>query len=582
MKRWAMACLVGVWVVPGPVVGQRREPERALPAYLAPQVRAVFDDPQTLLYEGDTTIRSREVIEGDVAVLEGDLALAGEVRGDVVVVNGDLRLDPFARVSGDVIVLGGRMSGAEESVEGRVAVHEDRVRYERRGGRIRFEEGPRGYSDERGPPPRSRISVRVEGSYNRVEGLPVMVGPVLNTGGWNHARFDALAIWRSASGFDVDADNIGYFLRAEQHMGRRVQLIVGGTAHSMVTPMERWGITELESSLATALFHQDYRDYYDREGFSAFVGIAVPEQGFSSSVEYRHEDHSFAVVADPDGLPEERGPWTWRNKGHEWRPLPLVAVGEARSVVGDFRVDRRNDRRDATDGWLLHGRITRGVGGDLVVPEYRAAAPAPATVVQAARPVETDWLDGFLDVRRYFRVGPGSGLRLRGLLAGSLDGEPLPPQYQHTLGGVGSLPGLGLFSGDCGARASTYSVLLDVGAAAPVREPVFAAYGCDRIALFQAEFRGGFSFDVDFGDEQVGDWSWSAADFSPSWAVFFDGGRGWTRSEAGAPGFLGPDTGELMDVGVGLFLGDLGFYWAWPLKGEDGGANFFIRVNHRF
>ena len=115
--------------------------------------------------------------------------------------------------------------------------------------------------------------------------------------------------------------------------------------------------------------------------------------------------------------------------------------------------------------------------------------------------------------------------------------------------------------------------------------PTFAGYGCDRVALFQAEYRGTLTFDTDWGgdDPWNSGWGWYPPEsISPSWSLFFDAGRGWSLSEAGAPGRLGPDTDTLMDVGFGVFLGDVGVYWAWPLNGEDRNVNFFVRIDHRF
>jgi hypothetical protein len=42
------------------------------------------------------------------------------------------------------------------------------------------------------------------------------------------------------------------------------------------------------------------------------------------------------------------------------------------------------------------------------------------------------------------------------------------------------------------------------------------------------------------------------------------------------------DTKTLMDMGVGLHLGDLGLYWAWPLTESGRGVNFYLRIDHRF
>ena len=37
-----------------------------------------------------------------------------------------------------------------------------------------------------------------------------------------------------------------------------------------------------------------------------------------------------------------------------------------------------------------------------------------------------------------------------------------------------------------------------------------------------------------------------------------------------------------MDLGAGIYLGDVGVYWAWPLNGSNRRVNFFLRIAHRF
>jgi hypothetical protein len=251
--------------------------------------------------------------------------------------------------------------------------------------------------------------------------------------------------------------------------------------------------------------------------------------------------------------------------------------------VGEILLDRRNDPDDPSDGWYLMTRATTGVGGNLTLPGYFQAAPQPPDPVVEPVELGSGFRAGVVDLRRYARLGPGAALKLRGMVAGSLDGDPLPSQMQHALGGEGSLPGYKPMSVDCGARAQTYSVFRG-GEDHTSRTPAFAGYGCDRVALFQVEYRGDLSFNFDVGpdDEWNDEWSWyPVIDFTPSWSVFFDAGRGWSLAD-GDPASLWHDTETFTDVGLGLLLGDLGLYWAWPLKGEDRGLNFFIRIDHRF
>ncbi len=571
---WRMGWAVALLAV-APLAAQERVEQLDLPRSVANEVIAFFNRETTTRFEGKAQVPSESTIEGDVAVLSGPFTVAGEILGDLVVVNGDLEVLPGGRISGDLIVIGGTVVAGADAVGGQVAVYSEGLRVRSRKGRISRDEGPWTEWRERHHRGNAYISVRNEGSYNRVEGLPVMIGPVFRSEGEDFLRADVMAIWRSDSGVRLDSDELGYFIRAEQHLGPGGRYSVGATVHSMVVPIEEGGLTDTEASLATFLLGRDYRDYYEREGFSAFLRFHDEEAGVRLTAEYRNEDHAFAPVGDP---------WSFKDDDTAWRPQPLVATGSLRTVGGELVVDDRNDRKDPSDGWYLAASATAGVGGELELPVHWLADPAPPSAVAPARAVDTDFTAASLDLRRYTRLGPGSDLRLRGFVAGSADGDPLPPQLQRALGGEGSLPGFPLLSVDCGARARTYSVFVGDDDEA-VKTPVYAGYGCDRVALFQAEYRGSISFDLGFGDDEEWNegWGWApSVSIDPSWSVFFDAGRGWSLAEEGTPARLGPDSETLMDVGVGFFLGDIGLYWAWPLNGEDRDSNFFVRLSHRF
>ena len=112
----------------------------------------------------------------------------------------------------------------------------------------------------------------------------------------------------------------------------------------------------------------------------------------------------------------------------------------------------------------------------------------------------------------------------------------------------------------------------------------FPAYGCDRFALGQVEYRGTLSLDFGFGSPDWDDDGWDDVeiDLSPTWVVFFDAARGWAYPE---PAFGGGerDTGLLYDAGVGLLLGDVGIYAALPLNGDvEQEPRFFVRLGRRF
>lgn len=573
----ASAALLLLVTLPGPAHGQVGDVEEEdLPRHVASRVVEFFNDSGTVRFSGRSRVPAERTVVGDVAVLGGPFTVGGSLEGDLVVVNGDLVLEEGAAITGDVTVVGGRVTGAREGIAGTLIVYEESLRYVYRGHRIEGVRRPPPPEEEYHPWGRARFSVRAGTNYNRVEGLPVMFGPVVESGGRNPFRLDAFGVWRTDEGFDFSQEDLGYLFRAEQTFGPSRILSLGGTIHSTIEPIEDWGLSDLESSLTTLLFHKDFRDYFEQTGWSVYTTVRPPGAPLSLTVDYRDEDHGFV----PNG-----SPLTLKDNDQPWRAQPVVAEGETRSLGAELELDLRNDEEDPSDGWHATARARFGVAGDLAVPELLRETDAPAgfETLREATPVDERFAAGFLDLRRYNRVGPGSELHLRGVLGGSLNGDPLPPQYQHALGGEGTLPGYFLFQADCGARLTPAFVeRSDADDAVPLS--TFANYGCDRVALFQAEYRSSHLFEMDVGDEEDdSDWWVPHLDLDATWAAFVDVGRGWSLDDASGSEPDRFDTGTLVDLGVGVFLGDLGLYLALPLdENTDRGLNFFVRLNHRF
>jgi len=576
MKKGLLGMAGILWAFGSPLWGQEPTIEEAdLPRWVEEDVINFFNDPTTIHFTARTRIPSTRTVLGDVAALGGPFTIAGEVDGDLVVVNGDLIFETGAVVTGDVLVIGGRVFGEDVAqIGGDLRIFAEALRYVQSGDKIASAGRP---PDREGFGPDfpwgdARFVIKSGQNYNRTEGLPVMFGPSFRTSGANPLRLDVFGIWRTDMGFDLDEDDFGYALRVEQALGGRNNIAIGGTFFSSVDPIEDWGITNLEASLTTFILHKDYRDYYERSGWSAYAEFRLPYKPVEFKAEYFQEDHAFMPVVNP---------WSVTNNDDPWREQPLVAEGSARFLEGSITVDTRNDRDDPSDGWLLRASAQRGVGGDLFIPSHLVSAEDPPETIDPQE-FDTDFFTGFLDVRGYLRINPGASLNLRGVLGGALNDVPLPPQFQHALGGEGSLPGHRMFTQDCGAREVTrvYDHLTEQGV---LRTEVFPSYGCDRFALFQAAFRGNLFMDWGFGwgegeEPWQDDWNWYPnIDFSPNWTAFFDMGQAWNID--------GSDTDTLMDVGVGLFFGDLGLYYAYPLTEDENGerdGNFFIRLSRRF
>ena len=71
-----------------------------------------------LVVHDDYAVAEGRVVDGNLALLDGELRLAGRVRGDAVVLDGTLVLEPGASVEGDVFQVGGEVERAGGRVAG--------------------------------------------------------------------------------------------------------------------------------------------------------------------------------------------------------------------------------------------------------------------------------------------------------------------------------------------------------------------------------------------------------------------------------------------------------------------------------
>jgi hypothetical protein len=550
-------------VVPGEPAGRWN-----LNRSVAEEVQRRLNDAGTQVREGGVTLAGGASHPGDLAVLDGDLVLGGRVEGNVLVVNGDVRLLSGASVNGDLRVVGGRIAGLEgAAVRGEIVTHPERFAYERVNGRVRIAAAAPSRGGASGVAGTSDFLITTGRSYNRVEGLPIAFGPRLATEGPHPLRLEALAIYRSESGFAFNPELMGYFVRAHQYAGGGNPYHFGGTLYSLVEPIEDWQMSDLESGLATFFFHRDYRDHYHRQGGSVFASWEPPASPILVHLEGRLEKHGSRVAGSP---------WSLFRNAEEWRPQPVAAEGSVGSLLLRGEYDTRSSTWNPASGWLARAQVEQALRVDLNHPVMAGQDADPAALLDLPHAYGR-FLAGLLDLRRYNRVDAGSRLNFRLVAGGSLMGDPLPPQRQHALGGEGSLPGYALFSSDCGARAER--VILP---AHPTRDGAtfFPHYGCDVFTLFQAEYRGRLAFRFrwnggPWGDERdQRDGLLLDLDMSPDWSIFVDAGQGWTFHDR-------PDEPLHVNVGAGILLDRIGLYLAVPIEGGSG-PNLFLRLGPRF
>jgi hypothetical protein len=551
---------------------------RAVPRDIADEVQQLFNAPASRRVTGDLTIAASETVNGDVAVMGGQVVVAGRVTGRVAVINGSLVVRAAGRVGGSATVIGGTVTtiGGGE-VAGNARAYPEHVLVESQPNRVvvRDEsEDERWYRRRMTPRERSRGDLRLvtARTYNRVEGLPLLLGPraYLNFS-WGRVTADAMGVLRSADRFQLKSENLGHLLRMEVQLGGMRGIRIAGRLEDVVTPVEDWHLSDSEVGLASFLLHRDYRDYYNRHGgtisATGFIG-----DNLDATVSWTDETWS---------TPTARDPWSLLRDNQDWRPNPVLDAGRFRIGRAGVRFDTRNNESDPWSGWFVTGDYEYGIGR---VTEYGPTSRAIRDINPTGR---NNYDRVLLDVRRYNRISAEGQLNLRLVGGGWLSGDDLPLQRRFSLGSVGSLPGYDFRQVRPGTDYLTCAGARDEGAPGGSRSPEGVPAQCERFLLGQVEYRGEIGSSL-FGlldqERRRRRFGWGR---SAEWVVFADAGRGWlvgprvSTLQYGAGTFPGLHTFRA-DLGVGLRLDDLGLYIAKSVTDPRTPLNFFARLQPRF
>ena len=564
--------------VPSLLTAQQRDSasQQRLPRDIRREVMDRWNAGAAVRSSGRFDLDEGRQITGDVAVQEGPVIIAGHVTGSVLAINADVEFRPSGRIDGDLLVIGGAVRGRNaESVAGEIRIYRQPLAYHVDGERIVVDraESP---DDEDGWWHRVQgdraaswsdpIRISESGPYNRVEGLPVQIGPtVYEKRSWCSFRLDVSAILRSGTSFGTKNGNedIGHNARAEFRTGpdggQRSGLALGGRLFNAVDGVETWQLSDLETALASFVFHRDYRDYFQRHGAAAYTTFfARPDVSLTASL----SDERW-------GSRNLIGPFTLFHDAEPWRPNPSFDEGRLHVFNATARADTRTDPIDPWSGWYAVADVERG-SGDLNVV-------APTTDGRATVPGPITYSRGFLDLRRYNRLSRQSQLNMRVVFGGTLSGDPLPLERRLSVDGPGALPGYGFREERTGPDVGTCSLNASV-AGRPVE--------CDRIALAQIEYRGNLHFV--FG----GDWDDSSIRYGSShgdadWVLFADAGRGWLVGDSASAltysrNQLPPLSTFRSDVGLGVEVGTVGVYAAKSMAPPIEPLRFFVRLRRRF
>jgi hypothetical protein len=526
-----------------------------------------YNDTTVSRFYGSHTVASGTWIRGDLAVYRGTLRVVGRVTGRVTVINGTLIIGPLGTVEGDVVVLGGRM---EIDSTGRHAgslrtYAEPAPVFRSAAGTLQVLERPLRLGDLAAARTtfqagrlKTTLSLETGRNYNRVEGLPILVGPTLTypTANQGEARIEAWGLFRTEKDDTDRLSQFGWQVRAEYEGRGEVRGGLGFRWQSVVEPIEGVQLARNELGWSSFLLRRDYDDYYQSRGVEGFAYLdVVPWLRVRGAA--RYDDERTVPASDPVTLLRADSPW---------RVNPLIDDGHYTTFRGEITLDTRNSPITPTSGWWLQASIERSLSEDVapVALPSEVRDPIPTFRRYAFNRI---WFDG----RGYARVNQATRANLRVLGGGWLGGDPLPVQRRLSLGGPGLLPGLPFRTQRC---------------APPAFSDAAGSALCDRLLVVQGEIRHRFPLrlrellgadefvllDRLFGGDQ--------ADF----VVFGDAGKAWLSGDG--PGRVRSDRIPQLkewdyDAGVGLDLGGLALYVAKSLSTSER-PRITVRLQRRF
>jgi hypothetical protein len=550
---------------------------RQLPPEIADEAIRLFNAPLAVRFEGITRVPATRGVDGDVAVLGGPVRVAGHISGSLTVINGDLTLEPGATVSGDVLVVGGSVQGADSStVRGTVRSFASVLRYRRAGDDL-------AYAPERAWITRWRRQLResntnfviaLDGTYNRVEGAPIVLGPGVNTRISQGARFigDARLIMRTGENFSFQDGRFGYRAKGEISFGPPTRnLGLGLRVFDQVASVEPWPLRDYEAGWAAFLLHDDYRDWYRRRGWGLYAALR-PSRNLSVTLEGRDQD----VFSET-----ENTPWTLFHNSAVWRVNPAVSDGQYRSLSLGLKFDSRNDKTEPSSGFLIGAELEATQGRNItgaVDPYYNGCgfttiASTPSCAPPSYQDGNLTYQRAWFDARFYTRLTPAGRLNLRLAGGGKLGGDALPLQERVSLGTPDPLPAYSFRYLSCGGDSYPGTPAL-----------------CDRALLAQIELRTHLGFD--FGSDWANVWGDNSDEryepfhvSGPDIVVFADAGYAWNIGDGPAPFSAGSLPALRLwqpDVGIGLDLGPIGAYFAKAIGPFHGPITFTMRMGRRF
>ncbi len=368
-------------------------------------------------FNGKTEINAGDSIQTDLVVKNGDLVVSGTVLGDVLVVNGDIHLRSSSIILGNVRAMNGNVTKETGAfVEGYTEQSGSTTTkryYRKHTNRAKYTYSFKPYFLNE----TNILDDNVLFRYNRVEGLFIGFGAekkfywdgsktVSGAGSFGYGFTSHK--WRLQLGLDRQ------FAATEDELYE-----IGGEVHSLTDSKDEWIMNLAENNLSSLFFKEDFRDYYQREGYSIHSARYTKYGDLATMIDVRYAVDRYSSMYSNA---------TWGVfGGRTFRSNPLVSSGMMKSIAISGGLSTIAKYRYQSEGWNFYVRGEYGgnsLGGDF------------------------DFSQAVIDIRRFQPITEDDQFNIR-VRIGALEGAPLT-QKIFELGGANTMPAFGFkeFSGN--------------------------------------------------------------------------------------------------------------------------------------
>ena len=320
-----------------------------------------------------------------------DIRSGGEIRGDAISISGNIYTEEGSIITGESIEASWRKFARYDNYR-YSSSRTRRFRYS-----YSYDAGIYDYPDE------------VVFDYNRVDGLffGFNIGP--NISRYSSYDYRPLNLF-GFFGYGFKSAKWRYQIGLEKLFGNYNPFSIGFELHSVTDSDDNWIISKTENALAASMIKEDFRDYFEREGYAGFISQRIGDY-FTMKFQYRIDNYESL---------QEKASWSLFGGKKEFRENPPINEGEMKSALFDFNYDNRSNHYFPYQGWHvnLSGEVSNeDLGGDF---NFKRA---------------------ILDIRRYQPLSRYESFNFR-IRIGTSE-NILPLQKLFYLGGIGTLRGFG-------------------------------------------------------------------------------------------------------------------------------------------